>query len=591
MARERRGHGPVSRAMTGGLDILRSSSGLYRRYLERRYGKPRSSSIVAGGDVSMGVVRGAILQGLGIPAREMRTKPLIAVANSWCELNPGHVHLGELARSVKNGILSAGGIPFEFNVPAPCDGLGNGNEGMRFLLPQRDVIADMIELYVRSQWLDGLVMLSSCDKINPGMMMAAARLDLPAVFVPGGPNMMNIRFTRKGEGIDHREFRGLRDKVQTTTAATCGACELLTTANTMQCLIEAMGMALPGAAASPAFSSVKKVQAWESGERVVELVKEGLKPSEVVTADAIENAVMVALALGGSTNCVLHLVAIARELGIELDINVFNRYNRVVPTICSIAPSGPHGVTDLYAAGGVPAVMKRLAADLHGDCLSVSGDTIGKIAKRARVLDESVIRDKKKPYRDEGAIAVLSGNLAPEGCVVKSSAVPDSLLHFEGPALVFDGEVEALLAISRGQVRPGTALIVRYEGPRGGPGMPELLSITTTIELLALKRVVLITDARFSGASAGLAVGHVSPEAYAGGPIALVRDGDTVAIDVAARSITLRVEDAELERRKVGWRPRERQLAAGYLRRYKAQVGSASKGAVLGSGSSEREAG
>jgi dihydroxy-acid dehydratase len=568
--------------MTGGLDVLRSSSGVYRRYLERRYGKPRSSSIIAGGDVSMGVVRGAILHGLGIPSRELRTKPLIAVANSWCELNPGHLHLGELARSVKNGILAAGGIPFEFNVPAPCDSLGNGNEGMRYLLPQRDVIADMIELYVRSQWLDGLVMLSSCDKINPGMMMAAARLDLPAIFVPGGPNMMNIRFAGKGEGIDHREYKGLRDKIQTTTAATCGACELLTTANTMQCLIEAMGMALPGAAASPAFSSEKRIQAWQSGERAVELIVEGLTPSTIVTADAIENAVMAALALGGSTNCVLHLAAIARELGLDFDIGIFNRNNRRIPTLCSIAPSGPHGVTDLYAAGGVPAVMHRLAGDIHPDCMTVSGDTIGKIAKRARVVDASVIRDKRKPYREEGAIAVLKGNLAPDGCVVKSSAVPESLLHFEGEALVFDGEVEALGAISRGEVKPGTALIVRYEGPRGGPGMPELLSITTTIELLMLKRVVLITDARFSGASAGLAVGHVTPEAYEGGPIALVRDGDRVIVDVPARSIALMVSDEELESRKAAWKPRERPLAVGYLRRYKEMVGPASNGAVLG---------
>lgn len=580
MSERSRHHGITTRAMTGALDALRYSSVYYRRYLARRYDKPQSATITAGGDVSMGVVRGAILKGLGIPTRELRTKPLIGIANSWCELNPGHIHLGELARSVKNGVLAAGGIPFEFNVPAPCDGLGNGNEGMRYLLPQRDVIADMIELYMKSQWLDGMVMLSSCDKINPGMMMAAARLDLPAIFVPGGPNMVSIRLTGK-KGIDHHDYRDLRDKVKTTTGATCGACELLTTANTMQCLIEAMGMALPGAAASPAFSSEKKMQAWMSGERAVEMVREGLRTSAILTREAFENAVMAALALGGSTNCALHLPAIAREAGITLDIDVFNQYNRSVPTICSIAPSGPHGVTDLYAAGGVPAVLHRLADVIHPECMTVSGQTVGKIAKRAKVVDGSVVRDVKKPYREEGALAVLKGNLAPDGCIVKSSAVPRDLLRFEGPAMVFDGEVEALEAISRGEVSPGTALVVRYEGPRGGPGMPELLSITTTIEVLGLKRVVLITDARFSGASAGLAVGHVTPEAYEGGVIALVRDGDTVSIDLPARRIDILVDAGEMERRKAVWKPRERPLAPGYLRRYREMVGPASGGAVL----------
>jgi len=574
--------GVVTRVMTGALSVLKSSSERYRTYLGKRYSKPKSASILAGGDVSMGVVRGAILHGLGVPARELRTKPLIGVANSWCELNPGHTHLGELARSVKNGILAAGGIPFEFNVPAPCDGIGNGNEGMRYLLPQRDIIADMIEMYMRSQWLDGMVMVSSCDKINPGMMMAAARLDVPAIFLPGGPNMVSARFTAQMQSVDHRDYRDLRDKVKTATCATCGACEFLTTANTMQCLIEALGMALPGSAASPAVSAEKRIQAWESGERVVELVRESLTPSKILTQEAFENAVMVELAIGGSTNCALHLPAIARERGIDLDLDLFNQYNRKIPTLCSIAPSGPHGVVDLYTAGGIPAVLNRLSKEIHSECMTVSGTTIGRIARRAKVLDEEVIRSMRKPYREEGAIAVLKGNLAPEGCVVKSSAVKPELARFEGRAQVYDGEVEALEAIARGEVMQDTALIVRYEGPKGGPGMPELLSITTTLEVLGIKRVALVTDARFSGASGGLSVGHVSPEAYTGGPIALVRDGDPVTIDVPGRTITLGVSDEEIERRRYEWKPREREIEPGYLSRYRAQVGSASRGAILG---------
>ncbi len=578
---EAKKHGLQARVMSTGLDTVKKLSKAYHGYLQRKYSKWQSASIHAGGDVSMGVVRLAILEGLGIPQRELRTKPLIGVVNSWCELNPGHVHLGELAKSVKNGILSAGGVPFEFNVPGPCDGLGNGNEGMRFLLPQRDIIADMIEMYVRSQWLDGLVFLSSCDKINPAMMMAAARLDLPSIFLPGGPNMMAVRFTPGMESIEHHTYKSLRDKVRTTTCATCGACELLTTANTMQLLIETMGMALPGAAATPAFSSKKRSVAWETGEKVVELVRENIRPSAVLTEKAFENAVMVALAIGGSTNCVIHLPAIARERGIDLDIRLFNRFGKSVPTLCPIAPSGPRGVVDFYSAGGVPALLKELSPVINAECLTVSGETIGKIARRAKVLDPDVIRSMKRPYKKEGAIAILSGNLAPDGCVVKSSAVPEELLTFEGEVMVFDGEFEALEGIAEGKVPPNTAIVVRYEGPRGGPGMPELLSITTTIEVLGLKHVVLITDARFSGASSGLAIGHVCPEAYDGGPIALLRNGDRVSIDVSAKSINVNLSDEEMEKRKAEWRPREREIPQGYLRRYRQMVGSASRGAVL----------
>lgn len=556
---------------------------LYRAYLEKVMNKPRSARLFADESIPTGLIRQSILKGLGIPSSELRNKPLVGVANSWCELNPGHRHLNQIAQAVKQGVAAGGGVPFEFNVPGPCDALANGNEGMKYILVQRDLIADIIETYVTSQWLDGLVTISSCDKINPGMLMAAARLDLPAICVTGGPNAMAIRFhpESREKGIDEKAYSEIGRKLESATCATSGACELMATANTMQALMEALGMALPYSALAPAFTSRKLELAYEAGRRAVELIKEGLTPSRIMTREALENAVMVDLAIGGSTNSTLHLPALAHELGLELPLETFNRLNRIVPTLCAISPNGPHGVVDLYMAGGIPAVMSRLLPDLHRECRTVAGTTIGEIAAGAKVLDEKVIPPRERPFFAEGGTAILFGNLAPEGAVVKQSAVAAGMLTFTGRAKVFESELGALSGITRGEVKAGSVVVLRYEGPRGAPGMPELLSITALIDVLGVEGVALITDGRFSGASKGPCVGHVSPEAFVGGPIALVEDGDEIVIDIPGRRLELKVSEEELTKRRGRWQRPEGPPLRGYLKRYRKQVGSAAKGAVL----------
>lgn len=567
--------------MTTTLKGVRAASAGYKNFLTRYRMKPQSSTLFAVDSIATGMLRKGILGGLGIPADELTSKPLIGIANSWCEMNPGHVHLKELAESVKKGVLSAGGVPFEFNVPAPCDGMGNGNVGMRYVLPQRDLIADIVEMYVRSQWFDGMVTLSSCDKINPGMLMAAARLDLPTVCVPGGANFQQIRFEAGAESVNYRDYDDLRLKLAAGSCATCGACELVATANTMQCLMEALGLALPGSACMPAFAADKHRNAWESGRRVVRLIRDNVTPRQILTAEAIENAVMVDLAIGGSTNSTLHLPALAHELGLPFDLEIFNRFNKEVPTLCGIAPNGPFGVTDLFIAGGIPAVMKRLETKLHKGCLNVSGATVEQIIHTASVKNDDVVRSMESPFQKQGGTAVLYGNLAPEGGVIKQSAVSPKMMQFEGRALVFDDEADALKGLYDGKVKQDTVMVIRYEGPRGGPGMPELLTVTGAIEILGLDRVALVTDGRFSGATSGPCVGHVSPEAYVGGPIAAVRDGDFISIDIHERKISLGVSEEEIRSRMQTWKPVEHDVTPGFLRRYRATVSSASKGAVL----------
>ncbi|MFH1539439.1 MAG: dihydroxy-acid dehydratase [bacterium] len=567
--------------MQTSVKALRAASRGYEFYLKRFKMKPKSSTLFTMDNIGTGMVRRGILNGLGIPEKELLSKPLIGIANSWCEFNPGHVHLRELAEAVKKGVLSAGGVPFEFNVPAPCDGMGNGNLGMRFILPQRDLIADIIEMYMRSQWFDGMVTLSGCDKINPGMLMAAARLNVPTVCVPGGPNLQKIRFEPGAESANYRDYEDLRLKLCAGTTATCGACDLVTTANTMQCLMEALGMALPGAACAPAFSAEKRRFAWESGGRVVKLIEEDVTPGKIMTKAAFENAVIIDLAIGGSTNSALHLPAIANELGIPFDIGIFNEFNRKVPTLCGIAPNGPFGVTDLHRAGGIPAVMKRLGEKLRKNCLSVSGLNMGKIAARAEIKDGKIVRPLENPFLKEGGTAVLYGNLAPEGAIVKQSAVSEGMMRFEGRAAVYEGEEEALKAIQDGKVEQDTVMVIRYEGPCGGPGMPELLTVTALLEFLKLDRVALVTDGRFSGATSGPCVGHVCPEAYDGGPIAAVENGDAIRIDIPERKIELKVSASVIGSRLKKWKPLVREVERGYLRRYRESVSSAAKGAVL----------
>ena len=543
--------------------------------------KPNSQDIFRMTDGPMSLVRRTICMGLGMDIDELSVKPMIAVANSLTDINPGHNHLRMIADRVKEGVHAAGGIPFEFNVPAPCDGFTEGNEGMRYVLAQRDLIADMIEMHVRSMRYDGLVMIASCDKIIPGMIMAAARLNLPSIFLTGGPNVMQIRFDAKMKGIGHEAYDDLIDKLKTVTCASSGSCEVMGTANTFQSLTEAFGLSLPGSASVPSYHAEKLRFARKVGKRIVEMVEEELFIDKILTRKAIENAVMIDLAIGGSTNAALHIPAIARQLGIDLPLTVFNDFNGKIPTLCGISPSGPYGIQDLYMAGGIPAVMKMLAEDLHLDALNVSGRTIGEIAKDAVVHDSRVIRDKEDPYLPEGGTAALYGNLAPEGAVVKQSAVAADMRVFTGRARVFESEADCLAAINAGKIQEGEIVIIRNEGPKGGPGMPEMLAATMALGLTGKSRVALITDGRFSGGTQGPCVGHVSPEASEGGPIGALQDGDEITIDIPAKRLDVKLTDDQIRSRLKTCRPIERKIRPGYMERYVKYVSSASKGAVL----------
>jgi dihydroxy-acid dehydratase len=544
--------------------------------------KPKSAPMFNEQDFPVSLVRLSILKGTGVDIDELKEKPLIAIVNSHTEMNPGHMHLRALADRVKEGVHAAGGIPFEFGVPAPCDGLTEGNEGMRFVLPQRELIADIVETHVRSMLFDGMVMIASCDKIIPGMIMAAARLDRPTLFLTGGPGAWQIRFSSRMEkSVDHKDYDDLLAKLECATCATCGSCEIMGTANTFQCLAEALGLTLPGSSSVPAFHSEKLLFARRSGKRIVEMVSEGLTARKILTPAAVQNAVIVDLAIGGSTNSTLHLPAIAHELGIDLPLERFNELNKVIPTLLAMSPNGPHGMVDLYRAGGMPAVMKVLAGDLDLDAVNVTGGTLADVVAAAQVLDEEVIPPRDKPFKPEGGTVALFGNIAPEGAVVKQSAVSDELRVFSGPARVFESEADCLQAIREKGLDEGEVLIIRNEGPKGGPGMPEALAVTMALELNGYTNVALLTDGRFSGASAGPCVGHVSPEAFVGGPIAALRDGDVITIDIPGRSLEVDLGEDEIRKRLEGWEPRERAIPQGYMRRYVKYVGSAAKGAVL----------
>ena len=524
-----------------------------------------------------------IIKGIGIDEKEIRRKPFIGVVNTWNEINPGHKHLNVLAEAVKHGIIEKGGIPLEFNTIAPCDGWANGNEGMRYILPQRETIADSIELMVEAHSLDAIVTLSSCDKINPAILMAAARLDIPTICVPGGPNMYEIRFSPNFEGIDQELYDDFNQKVSCITCATHGACEIMGTANTIQCLMEAMGMTLPNASTAPAVSRMKYLIAKESGRQIMTLLQQQLTPSKIMTIKALENAVMVDLAIGGSTNSTLHLPAIARELNLDFDLEIFNEYSQKIPTIANIYPSGRHGIVDLYKAGGIPAVLFRLKEHLNLDCMTVLGKPLKKVIRRITVHDDDVIRPLNNPIYPEGGTVILKGNLAPEGAVIKQSAIKDKeMLYFKGPAICFDSEQEALKALSLKRIPNGSVVIIRYEGPKGAPGMPELLAFTANLMMLNyLDKVALITDGRFSGGTSGPCIGHVSPEAYVGGPIAIVQDGDLINIDIPKRKIDIELSNSEIERRLKSWSPIEREIKSKALLKYRKLVSSASKGAIL----------
>ncbi|MBD3253647.1 MAG: dihydroxy-acid dehydratase [Candidatus Lokiarchaeota archaeon] len=524
-----------------------------------------------------------IIEGTGIQENEIHNKPFIGVVNTWNELNPGHKHLKDLAEAVKHGIIEAGGMPFEFCTVGPCDGWANGNQGMRYILPQREVIADSIELMVEAHRLDAIVTLSSCDKINPAVLMAALRLDIPTICVPGGPNMYEVRFQPDYKGIEQSNYENFLGKLNCITCGSYGACEIMGTANTIQCLMEAFGMTLPNAATIPAMTRMKYVVAKNSGKQIIKLLEKDLVPSKIMTQESLENAIIVDLAIGGSTNSALHLPAIANEMGIKMDLDLFNEYSSKIPTIVNVSPSGDYGIVDLYKAGGIQAVLKRLKEFLNLDCLTVSGKTIGKQIRRIKVLDDNIIRDLKNPIYSEGGTIVLKGNLAPEGAIIKQSAVKDkAMLKFEGPALCYNSENEVLQDLAQNKIENGSVLIIRYEGPKGGPGMPELLAVTATLMLRAnLNKVALITDGRFSGATSGPCIGHVSPEAYVGGPIALIEDGDIISISIPDRSLKVNLTEEILERRLEKWQPFEREIKSKALLKYRKLVSSASEGAIF----------
>ena len=528
------------------------------------------------------VTRG-IIKGAGLDDKDIDRKPFIGIANSWNEINPGHMHLNSLAEAVKYGILEAGGMPFEFCTVAPCDGWANGNEGMRYILPHREVIADSVELMVEAHSLDALVTLSSCDKINPAMLMAAIRLDIPTICVPGGPSFWEIEFSPEYSGIDENNYDNFADKVKCVTCASHGACEIMGTANTFQCIMEAFGMTLPNAATIPAVTTMKYVLARNSGRQIMQLLKDGITPSQIMTKKSLENALMVDLAIGGSTNSALHLPAIAYEMGIEFDLELFNEYSKKIPTIANIYPSGNYGVVDLYKAGGIPAVMNRIKEFLNLDCLTVSGKPLGKILKRYKVLDDDIIRPLNNPVFPEGGTVVLKGNLAPDGAVVKQSGVKHKdMLKFNGPAICYNSEGEVLDDLAMNKIDNGSVLIIRYEGPKGAPGMPELLAVTATLMLKKkLDRVALITDGRFSGGTSGPCIGHVSPEAYVGGPIAVIENGDIINIDIPNRKINVNLTDNQIQTRLKKWKPFEKPTKSRALLKYKKLVTSADKGAIL----------
>ncbi len=533
----------------------------------------------------------ALLHACGLRRQDLG-KPLIGLASSATDLIPGHTHLPRLERAIEKGIHAAGGIALKFQVAGICDGISMGHSGMHYSLPSRELIADMIESIMLAHSLDGVVLLTNCDKITPGMLMAAARLDVPAIVVTGGPMLAGLWQRRRIDIISGTfEPMGRHAKGEITDAeleamemCACpgaGACAGLFTANTMACCTEAMGMSLPYCGTALAVSSEKDRIAYSSGERIVQLVRKGITARKIITKATIENALCVDMALGGSTNTCLHIPAIAHEAGIELSLKTIDEVSRRTPTLTRISPAGEHFMEDLHAAGGIPAVMKRLGARIN-DCLGVSGLTARQIARKAKVFDEDVIRSEETAYRKEGGIAVLWGNLAPGGCVVKQSAVAPEALCMTGAAKVFDDEQSAMKAIMAGRVSKGMMVVIRYEGPKGGPGMREMLHPTSALAGMGLMTGVgLITDGRFSGGTRGPCVGHVSPEAAAGGPIAFVRDGDQITVDIPRRRLELHVSKAELARRRKGWKAPKPKITTGWLVRYAHLVTSGARGAVM----------
>ena len=535
----------------------------------------------------------SLLKALGLTDNEIN-RPLVGVVNSQNEVIPGHVHLDQIAQAVKAGVRMAGGTPLEFPTIGVCDGIAMNHIGMKYSLASRELIADSVEIMALAHAFDALVFIPNCDKVVPGMLMAAARLDLPAIFVSGGPMLAgrykgkNVSLSNMFEAVGAVSAGKMTEEemheLEEAACPGCGSCSGMFTANTMNCLTEVLGMALPGNGTIPAVSGARIRLAKETGERVMGLLREDIRPLDVMTAEAFVNAVVADMALGGSTNTVLHLPAIAGETGFELNLDLFDSISKNTPHLCKLSPAGSHFIQDLNEAGGIPGVLSVLhkGGYLKANALTVSGRTVGENLQGRGVFDSDVIRPLDNPYSKDGGLAILRGNLAPDGAVVKKAAVDAEMLTHSGPARVFESEEEAVEAITSGGISPGDVIVIRGEGPKGGPGMPEMLTPTAAIAGMGLDRsVALITDGRFSGATRGASIGHISPEAVEGGPIGLLKEGDIISIDIPGNRLSVELSEEELAARRAEWQAPEPKIKTGYLARYASMVSSAHKGAVF----------
>ena len=535
----------------------------------------------------------SLFKAMGYTDEEI-SRPMIGVVNSANEIIPGHVHLDILTEDVKAGIRIAGGTPVEFPAIGVCDGIAMGHEGMKFSLASRELIADSVEVMAMAHPFDALVFIPNCDKIIPGMLMAAMRLNIPAIFISGGPmlagklegkpvDLISV-FQGVGQVKSKRMSMEELNKIEDCACPGCGSCSGMYTANSMNCVTEALGLGLPGNGTVLAVNAARRRLAKQAGMKIMELLKKNIRPRDIATLDAFRNAIAVDMALGCSTNTVLHIPAIAHEAGITIDLDLFNEISARTPNICKLSPAGAHHIEDLDAAGGIQAVMKQISAlgVINLKAMTVTGKKVADNLKSARVLDSDVIRPLKSPYSKEGGIAIIRGNIAPEGAVVKQSAVAPEMQVNEGRARVFDSEDSAIKAILGGKIKPGDVIVIRYEGPKGGPGMREMLSPTSAIVGMGLdKSVALLTDGRFSGGTQGAAIGHISPEAAEGGPIGLVKEGDIISINIPKKRLDLKISAAEFEKRKSAFKPKPLPQRRGYLARYACLVTSASTGAVL----------
>jgi len=534
-----------------------------------------------------------LLRALGLTGSDLK-KPFIGIVNTWSEIHPGHVHLRDLAEEVKQGVISAGGTPFEVNTIAICDGVCQANEGMRWALPSREIIADSMEAVIGANRFDAAVLLASCDKIVPAALMAAARLDIPAIIVTGGAMMPGYQAScsRQVYGNDVRKAlmnhaKGKISDAEFFEMETCaypgpGSCAMMGTANSMACLTEAIGMSLPGSGTVPAVDARRKQLARDSGRQIMALLEKGILATHIMSEQALENAITTSMAIGASTNCVLHFLALAHELDLELDLEMFDTISKRVPFVLDVVPSGKYYLSDFDRDGGMPVLLRELGELLHKDVLTVTGDSLAATINAAPAGAHKIVHPLSQPLRPEGGVAVLRGSLSPDGAVVKQSGVPKKMLRHQGPARVYESENEAIRALMANEIEAGDVIVIRYEGPRGGPGMPEMLMPTSLLMASGLgEQVALVTDGRFSGASYGPCIGHVSPEAMRGGPIAVVKNGDLITIDIARRRLDIEISESEMQTRLAGWRQPERKVTRGYLGQYSQRVGPAHLGAIV----------